>query len=77
MKPIRVSCSPITSTIYAGRPNKDGTAWSGEKFDVTSDVIGAIIQYIGAGNVINVNENGKPAYEITVRAVAATDAEGK
>lgn len=81
MSKLRVACSPLTNNIYAGRANKDATAWSGEKHDVTSDVIGAIIQYVGAGNVISVNENGQPAYEITVRdirtaAQAATDKEG-
>jgi hypothetical protein len=71
MSKIRVQPSPLTQTIYAGRINKDGTAWQGEKHDVTSDVIGSIIQYVGVGNVISVNENGQPAYEIEVRAIKA------
>jgi hypothetical protein len=66
----RVACSPLTGIIYAGRPNKDGTAWAGEKHDVTSDVLGALIEKVGPGNVISVNENGKPAYEIEVRKVS-------
>jgi hypothetical protein len=66
---IRVQCSTLTGTIYAGRPNKAGTAWAGEKHDVTSDVLGAIIQKVGPGNVITVNENGQPAFEIEVRAL--------
>jgi hypothetical protein len=68
---LRVQCSPLTQTIYAGRINKAGDAWSGEKTDVTSDVLGAVIQKVGVGNVITVNANGVPAYEIEVRAVAA------
>lgn len=72
MKPtgLRVQCSPLTKTIFAGRINKAGDAWSGEPTDVTSDVLGAVIAKIGAGNVVTVNENGAPAYEIEVRAVS-------
>lgn len=69
MSRLRIQCSPITATIYAGKVNKAGTAWSGEKVDVTSDVLGAVIQKIGAGNIITVNENGVPAFEIEVRDI--------
>ncbi len=71
MNKLRVACSPLTGTIYAGRANKDGTAWAGEKHDVTSDVFGAVIQKIGAGHVVTVNENGAPTYEIEVRRIDA------
>lgn len=71
MSRIRVQTSPLTNTIYAGRISKTESAWQGEKYDVTSDVIGSIIQYVGPGNVISVNENGKPAYEIEVRVIKA------
>ena len=71
MSRLRIQCSPITGTIYAGRINKAGDAWAGEKTDVTSDVLGAVIHKIGAGNVITVNVNGKPGYEIEVREIAA------
>lgn len=70
MSKLRVQCSPFTEIIYAGRINKAGTAWAGEKTDVTSDVLGAVIQKVGAGNIITVNQNGKPAFEIEVRAIA-------
>lgn len=75
MTKIRIQCSPLTENIYAGRVNKAGTAWAGEKTDVTRDVLGAVIQKISAGNIITVNENGKPAYEIEVRAVAELEAQ--
>lgn len=39
----RIACSPLTGTIYAGRVNKTGTHFIGEKRDVTSDVIDALI----------------------------------
>lgn len=69
IKELRIQCSPLTGTIYAGRTNKARTAWAGQKTDVTSDVLGAVIQKVGAGNIIAVNMNGKPAYEIEVREV--------
>jgi hypothetical protein len=68
---LRVACSPLTGTIYAGRVRNNESVWQGEKYDVTSDVIGAIIHYVGTGNVISVNENGSPAFEIEVRAIKA------
>lgn len=40
----RIACSPLTGTIYMGRVTKDGTAFTGAKTDVTSDVLGAIIE---------------------------------
>lgn len=67
MEKLRIACSPLTGTIYAGKINKGGDAWRGEPLDVTSDVLGSVIAKIGAGNVIVVRENGQPAYEIEVR----------
>jgi hypothetical protein len=69
MSKLRIQCSPLTGTIYAGRINDAGTAWKGQKTDVTSDVLGAVIHKVGVGNIITVNCDGKPAYEIEVRAV--------
>lgn len=75
MSKLRVHCSPLTGTIFAGRTNKAGNSWTGEPVDVTSDAIGAVIHKVGAGNVITVHENGKPAYEIEVRAIQAQSGE--
>lgn len=40
----RIATSPLTGRIYQGRTNKDGTAFVGEKRDVTSDVLCAVIE---------------------------------
>lgn len=40
----RIACSPLTGRIHAGRVNKEGTAFVGEKRDVTSDVLRAVIE---------------------------------
>jgi len=65
--PIRLCCSPLTGTIYAGRISKDGQTWAGEKHDVTDDAIGAIINKIGDNAAMKVTIDEVPAYEITVR----------
>lgn len=70
MSKLRVQCSPLTGNIYAGRLNTSGSAWAGQKHDVTSDVIGAIIEKVGAGNALTVSGNLGQKYEITVKVVA-------
>ena len=47
MSKLRVQVSPITNTIYAGSLIQHGQLYGANKTDVTSDVIGAIIQYVG------------------------------
>lgn len=39
-----IACSPLTGRIHAGRVNKQGTAFVGEKRDVTSDVLRCVIE---------------------------------
>lgn len=39
----RIACSPLTGRIHSGRVSKDGTHFVGEKRDVTSDVLKAVI----------------------------------
>ena len=39
----RIACSPLSGRIHIGRVNKDGTAFTSAKRDVTSDVLGAVI----------------------------------
>lgn len=70
MSTLRVACTAITKRIQAGRVNKAGDSFIGNPVDVTSDVLKAIIDKVGAGNVVTVNENGAPAYEIEVRRAA-------
>ncbi len=40
----RIACSPLTGRIYSGRLNKMQNAYVGEKLDVTSDVLRAVIE---------------------------------
>lgn len=40
----RICCSPLTGRILSGRVNKAGNAFVGQKSDVTSDVLRAVIE---------------------------------
>ena len=40
----RIATSPLTGRIHMGRINKAGDAFVGEKKDVTSDVLKALIE---------------------------------
>lgn len=40
----RIATSPLTGRIHIGRVNKRGNAFVGEKQDVTSDVLCAVIE---------------------------------
>ena len=66
MKPLRIGCSPLTGTIFAGHVLKDGVTWSANKTDVTSDVLKAVIDKIGVGNTSVITVAGKPAFEISI-----------
>jgi hypothetical protein len=39
----KIACSPLTGRIFQGRVNKARDAFTGEKKDVTSDVLEAVI----------------------------------
>ena len=67
---IRVAKSAMTDRIYAGRVCKDGMTWRDGKRDVTSDVLKAVVDLITPGHALTVSVDGKPAYEITVKALS-------
>lgn len=75
-KKLHVGCSPLSKTIYAGSLGKDGRTWLADQTDVTNAAIGAVIEHIGAGHVLTVDLNGKPAFEIEVRAIAQAEQGG-
>lgn len=76
MSKIRVATAALSGRIYAGYPTKDGTRFREPRHDVTSDAIKAVIDHIGIGNTATINEDGKPAFEITVR-LPSSPAEGE
>lgn len=40
----KIACSPLTGRIFQGTVNKDMSAFTGKKKDVTSDVLQAVIE---------------------------------
>ncbi len=61
-----IACSPLTGRIHSGRVNKQGTAFVGEKKDVTSDVLRAVVEkasYHGGRFAI---QAGEEQWEVSV-----------
>jgi hypothetical protein len=71
---MRIATAALSGRIYLGRSSKDGTHFVGNKTDVTSDVLKAIIDKVGPGNIVTVEVDGKPAFEIEVRQVSNVEA---
>lgn len=64
-----IGVSPLTGRIFQGRVNRAGNAFVGEKKDVTSLVLGAVIeksQFHGGKFKI---EGGGKKWEVTVKEV--------
>ncbi len=62
----RIGVSPLTGRIFQGRVNKQGNAFVGQKEDITSDVLKAVIdkaEYHGGSFDI---EGGGEKWVVTV-----------
>jgi hypothetical protein len=57
MNKIRIGCSPITGTIYAGSVSKTGF-WGNNKCDVTQEAVRAVAQ-----NLLQTDEKLQFKYE--------------
>ncbi len=66
--PIRVGVTAFGKRIHAGHVNKAGNTFLGTPQDVTSDVLKAIGDYVGIGNLVNVEVGGVTQYVIAVLA---------
>ena len=63
-----IATSPLTGRIFSGRVNKEGTAFTGDKKDVTSEVLKAVIEkaeYHGGQFVI---EAGNRKWTVSIEA---------
>lgn len=63
---IRLATAALSNRIMAGTPNKKGDGFKGSPFDVTSDCLKAISEYIGVGYKVTVSVDGVPKFEISV-----------
>lgn len=68
---IRVAMMGLSRRIHAGNPAKDGLTFKGGGQDVTSDVVKAIIEFVGVGETHEVTVDGVPMYEISICACDA------
>lgn len=71
MMSTRIAVSPLTGRVHLGRVNKVGNAFVGEKRDVTSDVLRAVLEkaeYHGGAFDI---EGGGKTWTVTVSAQSA------
>jgi hypothetical protein len=65
----RIACGALTGRIHLGRVSKDGLSFVGEKKDVTSDVLKAIIdkaEYHGGSFDV---EGGDRKWIVTIKEV--------
>lgn len=71
----RIEVSPLTGRIYRGRVNAAGTAFVGEKQDVTSDVLRAVLSKANYhGGTFEVSD-GTKTWTVTVSEEPNTEAE--
>lgn len=69
----RIACSPLTGRIHRGRVNASGTAFVGQKQDITSDVLRAVIEKAEFhGGTFEIEGGGK---KWTVTVAGAPDAQ--
>jgi len=68
MTKIRIGCSPLTGTIYAGSVSKTGL-WGKNKVDVTDEAIRSVAESLLQNNeVLQFNYKGE-WYELGVRKI--------
>lgn len=68
MTKFKVACSPLTSTIFAGKIVKDGM-WGSVKHDVTDDAVTAVAQHLLQKNVRSVFTYKGKQYEMKVTEI--------
>lgn len=61
-----ISCSPLSGRIHIGRVNREGTAFVGEKRDVTSDVLRVVIEKAEFHGGTFEIESGDQKWRVTV-----------
>lgn len=73
----RIGVSPLTGRIFLGRTNRAGDAFVGEKRDVTSDVLRAVLEKAEFhGGSFDIEGGGKKWF-VTVTEQAAQPVEGE
>ena len=68
MAKIRVGCSPITGTIYAGSVSKSGL-WEKNKVDVTDEAVSSVAQSLLHTDEVFQFEYEGNRYELSVKKI--------
>ena len=63
----RIGVSPLTGRVFRGRVNKAGNAFVGEKQDITSDVLRAVIELAEFHGGTFEIADGAAKYTVTVK----------
>ncbi len=71
--PIRVATAALSGRIFAGRPTKDGMGLKEPRYDVTSDVLKAVMDHIGIGNQADIVSEGEVVCTIKIAPAARKD----
>ncbi len=66
----RIATAALTGRIYMGRTNKEGNAFTGQKKDVTSDVLKAVIDKAAFHGGTFEIEGGLSKWTVTVVNIA-------
>lgn len=69
--PIRVATAALSGRIFAGRATKDGMGFKEPRYDVTSDVLKAVVDHIGMGMQADIVSEGELI--CTIKIVAPKD----
>ena len=69
MSKLKIAASPLTGTIYAGRPIKNGAMWGANKQDVTIDCLVATVEHcLKFGDTVQImRPDGTVDFEINVK----------
>lgn len=65
----RIGVSPLTGRVFRGRVNASGDAFVGEKDDITSDVLRAVIDKAAFHGGTFEIEGGGEKYSVTVKKI--------
>jgi hypothetical protein len=68
MSKIRIGCSPITGTIYAGSVSKTGL-WGNNKVDVTDEAIRSVAESLLQTNEVLQFQYEGDWYELAVKKI--------
>lgn len=69
MKDLKIGCSPITPTIFAGKLNKKGNQWLGNKQDITEQCLSAVFEFIAVHKKTMIAEYKGFEYSIELQKV--------